>query len=311
MTRLFGMDGFIPRCSVHCAMKKFTRVCCIKWIGFLAFLFVPPLMAEPTFDAHLHYNAGHAKQFNPQQIIAILDRNSIHKALVTSIPAQYAMQLHRQAPDRILPLLGVYHNPGDKETWTQDTGLSSRVEAQLKQGNWCGIGELHLFAKDRHSPVFTGIIELAQQHRLPLLLHADPAVIDTVYEQAPGQPVIWAHAGTFPYPDLIADYLARYPALHVDLSVRDERIAPDGVLRDDWYELFVRYPDRFMVGVDTYSLSRWYAFNEAVAITRQWLRELPADVARRLAYDNAAALFEAAGTEWKTKVSEGLELSNE
>lgn len=253
-------------------------------------------MAEPIFDTHLHYNAGHAEEFNPQQFMEILDRNSIHKALVTSIPTQHAMQLHRQAPGRILPLLGVYQNPRDKETWTQDNELSSRVEAQLKQANWRGIGELHLFANDRHSPVFSRIIELAQEHRLPLLLHADPAVIDTVYQQAPGQPLIWAHAGTFPYPDLIADYLARYPALRVDLSMRDERIAPDGVLRDDWYELFVRYPDRFMVGVDTYSLSRWYSFDKAVANIRGWLRQLPGDVATRLAYDNAAALFEPART---------------
>jgi hypothetical protein len=244
----------------------------------------------------LHYNTRDAEQFSPQQIIAILDRNSIQKALVTGMPAHQAMRLHRQAPERILPLLGVYGGPKDKENWTQDTELPSRVEAQLKQGNWHGIGELHLFAKDRHSPVFTRIIELAQQHRLPLLLHADPAVIDTVYEQAPGQAVIWAHAGSFPYPDLIADYLSRYPALHVDLSVRDQRIAPDDVLRDDWYELFVRYPDRFMVGVDTYSLSRWHAFDEVVATIRRWLQQLPADVARRLAYDNAAALFEASIT---------------
>jgi predicted TIM-barrel fold metal-dependent hydrolase len=117
-------------------------------------------------------------------------------------------------------------------------------------------------------------------------------VIDTVYEQAPGHPVIWAHAGTFPYPDLIADYLTRYPALRVDLSVREERIAPNGIVRDDWYELFVRYPDRFMVGVDTYSLSRWYTFDETATGIRQWLRELPADVATRLAYGNAAALFD-------------------
>jgi hypothetical protein len=284
-------------------MKKFSPACCIKWIGCcLAFLFVPPLMAEPIFDTHLHYNAGHAKQFNPQQVIAILDRNSIAQALVTSIPAQHAMQLHRQAPGRILPLLGVYRNPGDKETWASDTGLPSRIEAQFKQGNWCGIGELHLFASDRHSPVFTRIIKFAQQHRLPLLLHADPAVIDTVYAQAPGQPVIWAHAGTFPYPDLIADYLERYPALRVDLSVRDQRIAPEGVLRDDWYELFVRYPDRFMVGVDTYSLSRWHAFDLAVANIREWLQQLPADVARRLAYGNAAVLFEASGTRQPCKI---------
>ncbi len=277
-------------------MNKSIRACCIQWIGScLATLFVSTLQAEPLFDTHLHYNARDAERISAQQIIAILDRNSIQHALVTGIPAEYALQLHRQAPVRILPLLGVYSSPEDKESWALEADLPSRIEAQLKQGNWRGIGELHLFAKDRHSPVFKQIIELAQHYRLPLLLHADPAVIDTVYEQAPLQPVIWAHAGTFPYPDLIADYLARYPALRVDLSVRDERIAPSGILRDNWYELFVRYPDRFMVGVDTYSLSRWQTYDEAVARIRRWLRELPDDVSSRLAYGNAAALFDIAG----------------
>jgi len=278
-------------------MNKSIRVCCIRWIGCcLATLFASTLTAEPLFDTHLHYNARDAEHFSPQQIIAMLDRNSIENALVTGTPAQHAIQLQQQAPARILPLLGVYRSPEDKETWARDADLPSRIEAQLRQGNWRGIGELHLFAKDRHSPVFTQIIRLAQHYRLPLLLHADPAVIDTVYQQAPGHPVIWAHAGTFPYPDLIADYLMRYPALRVDLSVRDERIAPNGVLRDSWYELFVRLPDRFMIGVDTYSLSRWHHYDEAVARIRRWLRELPADVARRLVYGNAAALFDIAGT---------------
>ena len=278
-------------------MNKSIQVCCIQWIGYcLAALSVPTLTAEPLFDTHLHYNASDAEQFSPQQIIAILDRNSIQHALVTGIPAQNVMQLQQQAPSRILPLLGVYRRPEDKESWTRDADLPSRIKARLEMGDWRGIGELHLFARDRHSPVFTQIIELAQNYRLPLLLHADPAVIDTVYEQAPGHPVIWAHAGTFPCPDLIADYLTRYPALRVDLSVRDGRIAPDGILRDDWYELFVRYPERFMVGVDTYSLSRWHAFDDAVARIRRWLQDLPADVARRLAYDNAASLFDRAGT---------------
>ena len=271
-------------------MNKTIQVCC------LAALFVSPLSAQPLFDTHLHYNARDAEQFNPQQIIATLDRNSIQKALVTSMPAQYAMQLHRQAPLRILPLLGAYRSPKDKETWTRDAELPSRIEARLEQGDWRGIGELHLFARDRHSPVFIRIIELAQQHGLPLLLHADPAVIDSVYQQAPQQAVIWAHAGTFPYPDLIADYLGRYPALRVDLSMRDQRIAPDGVLRDDWYELFVRYPERFMIGVDTYSLSRWFSYDMAVVNIREWLQQLPADVVRQMAYANAAALFEASRT---------------
>ena len=277
-------------------MNISIRDCRLKWISCcLAALFVSTLSAKPLFDTHLHYNALDAERFSPQQIIAILDRNSIQYALVTGIPAQQAILLQQQAPTRILPLLGVYRSPEDKGTWIQDADLPSRIDAQLQHGNWRGIGELHVFANDRHSPVFTQIIELGQRYRLPLLLHADPAVIDTVYEQAPGHPVIWAHAGTFPYPDLIADYLERYPALRVDLSVRDERIAPNGILHDNWYELFVRYPDRFMVGVDTYSSSRWHTFDEAVARTRRWLQELPSDIAGRLAYGNAAALFDIAG----------------
>ena len=52
----------------------------------------------------------------------------------------------------------------------------------------------------------------------------------------------------------------------------------------------------FMVGVDTYSLSRWHAFDEVAARIRRWLRELPTDVATQLVYRNAAALFDIAGT---------------
>ena len=140
-------------------------------------------------------------------------------------------------------------------------------------------------------PSIRRIIEIAAQHLLPLQIHGDPAVIDTVYDIMPSQSVIWAHAGTFPYPDLIADYLQRYPVLYVDLSVRDERIAPNGQISDEWYELFIRFPNRFMVGVDTYSLSRWNNFDAAVATIRNWLAQLPDEVAKQLAYGNAATLF--------------------
>ena len=136
---------------------------------------------------------------------------------------------------------------------------------------------------------------MAEQRQLVLQIHGDPAVIDSVYDIAPSQAVIWAHAGTFPYPDLIADYLRRYPALTIDVSVRDGRIAPHGQISDDWYELFIRFPDRFIVGVDTYSLSRWHDFDAVVASIRHWLAQLPDDVAKQLAYDNAESLFAKPG----------------
>lgn len=262
--------------------------------GLLILFYVCRLSAEPLFDAHLHYNAAHAEHYEPGQIVQKLVKNDITQAVVTSTPAHLSLRLYQQAPDRIVPLLGVYSSPDDKADWARDPELPARIEAQLTTGDWRGIGELHLFAKDRGSPVFRRIIELAVQHDLPLMLHADPAVIDKLYEIAPNQAVIWAHAGTFPYPDLLADYLERYPALRIDVSMRDERIAPNGEIADAWYELFVRHPDRFMVGVDTYSLSRWHDFENAASRIRNWLALLPDDIASRLAYQNAAAFFDTA-----------------
>jgi len=265
-------------------MYHIIRLCLIA-------LLPASLTAGPLFDTHLHYNARDAAHYSPQQIIDKLDRNGIRHAIVTGTPASHTAELYRQAPDRIVPLLGVYRSHEDKISWSNDTSLPDRVKAELSTGIWHGVGELHIFAKDRHSPVFRQLIELARLHKLPLQIHADPAVIDIVYDIAPGQPVIWAHAGTFPYPDLIADYLKRYAKLRIDLSVRDERIAPNGQISDDWYELFVKYPDRFMIGVDTFSTSRWHDLDMAVATIRNWLAQLPEDVARRLANDNAMQFF--------------------
>ncbi|MGD8641436.1 MAG: TatD family hydrolase [Gammaproteobacteria bacterium] len=252
------------------------------------------LNAEPLFDAHLHYNAADAAQFSPRQIINKLENNNVRYALVTGTPASHTQILYQYAPKRIVPLLSVYRSHEDKSSWPNDVTLPARIESELNKGTWRGIGELHIFAKDRHSLVFQRIVELAAQHHLPLQIHGDPAVIDAIYDIMPSQPVIWAHAGTFPYPDLVADYLRRYPALYIDLSVRDERIAPEGQISDEWYELLIRFSDRFLVGVDTYSVSRWKNFDTAVAIIRHWLAQLPEDVARQLAYGNAAALFDKA-----------------
>ena len=82
-------------------------------------------------------------------------------------------------------------------------------------------------------------------------MHCDPAVIDSLFAHSPNAQVIWDHAGTYPYPQLLRDYLDRYPRLYVDLSVRDERIAPNGELDPDWENLLWEYPDRFLIGVDT------------------------------------------------------------
>ena len=243
------------------------------------------------FDAHLHYNTEHSKHLKPLDVLNILKKHNIKYAAVTSRPPSLVTQLHQLAPDMIVPILGIYQTHKDKSNWPHDVAIINRLKIALRQKVWHGIGELHITAKDRHSSVFQRIINLASKHQLPLLLHADPAVIDTVYQLAPNQPVIWAHAGTFPYPDLIADYLHRYPQLHVDLSVRDQRIASNGIIKNDWYDLLNQFPDRFMIGVDTYSTNRWKNLGATVKTTQQWLEDLSPELSKKIKYKNAKRLY--------------------
>jgi hypothetical protein len=242
-------------------------------------------------DTHVHYNAEQANVFTAADIISILDQHDIIAALVTSSPAELALQLHQLAPDRIIPFLGLYQSEQDKQTWHQDRGLPARVAQALKDNAWRGVGELHLFAEHRHSSVFRDIVILATQHDLPLLMHADPAVIDRLFEIAPNATVIWAHGGAYPYPPLLGDYLNRYPNLYVDLSMRNERVAPNGILNPEWELLFMDHSDRFMVGIDTFSTSRWERYGEHIEETGLWLNQLPAEIKDRIGYQNVRKLL--------------------
>jgi len=248
-------------------------------------------VAAPLFDTHLHYSKADAEKYSPADIIKLLDRNNIAYAAVTGMPSSHAVDLYSFAPGRIILLLGIYKEHNDKSHWSDDESIPSLIETELKRGIWRGIGEIHIFSRNRNSPVFKRVIEIATEHDLPLLIHADPAVIDRVFSLSPKLKVIWAHAGKYPYPELVSDYLEQYDSLSVDLSMRDARIAPSGELDDDWYELIVNHPDRFLLGVDTYSSSRWDDFDSAVHTIRRWLSQLPEDVRVKLAYENAAAIY--------------------
>jgi len=249
------------------------------------------LAGQPLFDAHLHYNIEDAEHYPPDRIIAILGDSKIAKAVVTSRPPRQALVLHESAPSVILPILGVYRTQFEKQLWMYDRSLPGRVESLLEEGPWRGIGELHIFAKDRRNPVFLRIVELAAAHSLPLLMHCDPAVIDAIFEHAPEAKVVWAHAGAYPYPPLLRDYLDRYPNLHVDLSVRDERIAPSGAIAEAWELLLFEFSERFLVGVDTYRTERWARYPDVVKQIQNWLEQLPVEVSTAIRYENGQRLF--------------------
>ncbi len=247
------------------------------------------------FDAHLHYNPAHAKAVTPDRVGPALAGAGIARAVILARDDDLIEAAMRAAPGVIVPFLDVYRPPTDKDGWMHDADLPERMrmhlDGGLETGDWRGIGELHLFADDRHSPVFEALVILAHEHGLPLMIHGDPAVIDRAYEIAPEAVILWAHAGTFPYPALIGDYLGRYPTLHADLSMRSERLLGDGFMPMEWLDLLIEHADRFMVGVDTFSATRWQEIEEHAEEIRAWLSQLPSDVAARIAFGNAERLF--------------------
>ena len=91
-------------------------------------------------------------------------------------------------------------------------------------------------------------------------------------------------------PATIDALLARHPQLWVELALRTD-VAPAGPLDPAWADLFSRYPDRFMIGTDTWITPRWAQLPRLMADVRVWLRQLPRDLAERIASGNAEALF--------------------
>lgn len=261
-------------------------------LSLLALLALDAVAAPPMIDAHAHYSAPDAAAFAPAEVIAKLDAAGVTRLVTTSSPPALAQTLYRHAPERVIPLLGVYEADLHKARWVHDAALPARVAAQLDTGVWAGIGELHLFAADAHAPVFAALVELAAARKLVLMLHGDAAVVERAFGLAPHVRILWAHLGTEPVPAHLDAMLARHPNLWIDTSVRDARIAPHGRLLPAWRALFERHPERFLVAVDTFSVNRWRQYADVVADIRRWVAPLPEPPRSNLLHDNAARLFD-------------------
>jgi hypothetical protein len=87
--------------------------------------------------------------------------------------------------------------------------------------------------------------------------------------------------------------LRKYKTLWADLAFRTDH-APGGKLAPEWREAFLEFPDRFMLGTDTFVPERWHYIPEHAVWARAWLAELPPDVAERIGYKNGEAVLRGA-----------------
>ncbi len=136
------------------------------------------------------------------------------------------------------------------------------------------------------------IVALAVEKGLWLHAHCDDAALEILLRHDPRVKIIWAHTGFSTPPAKVAQYLARHPDLVGELSYRYD-ITGDGKLEPSWRELFLAYPDRFLLGSDTWINERWASYGRIIDYYRGWLVQLPDDVARKIAYGNGERLFPA------------------
>jgi len=254
---------------------------------------------RPLIDAHSHLDSDYLETLTTEEIIERLNRNQIDRILITSRNNNETLKLAERIPSRVIPFASIYTEGADKADWFNSTEAFDKLREDLKTGQYQGIGELHLFAHNKNSPLFEKTIKLASEYSLPILIHGDGEVIEHIFTVDPDATVIWAHLGTNPQVQFLQPMLDRYPSLYLDTSVRDQRLMGNlnrkGPLSDQllsvWREFLIHNQDRVLIGMDAFSANRWKNYDEVVANIRLWLDQLPPEVSHKLAYQNASRLF--------------------
>jgi amidohydrolase family protein len=243
----------------------------------------------PIFDAHVHYSHDAWNVVPPKDAVALMRKAGLKRALVSSSDDEGTQKLLAEAPDLIIPELRPYRKRGDVSTWTKDQDALRYVEDLLAKHRYVAIGEFHLYGADADLPIPRRIVQLAKQHGLLLHAHSDSEAIDRIFQQDANARVLWAHSGFEP-PAKVREMLRKYKTLWADLAFRSDQASGNKVT-PEWRDVFLEFPDRFMVGTDTFVPERWHYIPENAAFSRGWLADLPADVAERIAWKNGETLF--------------------
>lgn len=245
----------------------------------------------PIFDAHIHYSHDAVELVPPAQAAQILRAAGLRGALVSSSDDAGTQALLAAAPDLIVPELRPYRTRADTAGWVRDDGIVAYLEARMARYRYVGIGEFHLYGAEAELPVPRRMVALARERDYLLHAHSDVDAVERLFVQWPEARILWAHSG-FEQPQRVHEMLRRHPRLWCDLAYRSEHAA-GAQLDPAWRALFEAFPDRFMLGTDTFTPERWHAIGPHARMARQWLATLPAPLSQALAWRNAEALLKA------------------
>ena len=243
---------------------------------------------------------------------------------------QRTLTAYEQYPGRVIPFIGLNGvSPITRE-------VLEYVDAQLATGKFRGIGEVlsrhygfstetgagtSLEAGDytipMDSPGVQDLMCLAAKHNAVMIVHMETTeetvpALERALQRNPTTKVIWAHqthlktldGSTAQHarkadPEQIANLLDKYPNLYAYIAPGFESrflSSGDGRLPDRWKNLYEKYQDRFVVGLDGPFLANW---EEPTGVTlsakliRIWLANLTPSTQAKLAAENMERILEA------------------
>ena len=263
----------------------------------------------PLFDAHLHYNEeawnGQTGPHPVADVLARIKRSGVKAIVANSRPndgskALAASPETRQAGVTVVPFVRLYRNRADYDSWFKDETIYAMVQAEFARGvagdqagQFKGIGEFHLYdSANANGPVAKKLMQFAAKNKLAVLAHVDDTAIDLLMANAPDARLIWAHTGIGGAAvGRVDELFKKYPLLMGELSYRPGLTCDSGKLCAEWKALLLKYPNRFMIGSDTWVNQRWQYYEDLMKGYRVWLGDLPIDVAKKIGWSNGADLF--------------------
>lgn len=279
-------------------MMRMTRAS--SWWRFAiaaALLAASPVRAaeEPIeiFDAHLHYNWEPTPYYQVEEVLALFKKHRVTGVLATSRPNTGTHALMDAKADGlwVVPFVRPYRIRPDIQTWFNDPTIFDLVQDEFKRGYYRGIGEFHLSGKAAATEWVKKAVDFAVANDLYLHAHADDEAVEILMRHNGRAKIIWAHTGFSLAPSRVASMLATYPQLWGELSYRSGITGAGGALTPEWRAMFEKYPDRFLLGSDTWVSERWSSYGAIMAEYRNWLKQLPPAVAKQIAHGNAKRLF--------------------
>ncbi len=216
----------------------------------------------PIFDAHLHYNWEPVPHFPLDKVLALFRQHKVSGILATSRPNDGTRALVEAKPKDlwVVPFIRPYRVRADIQSWMNDATIQDLIETEYKRGYYVGVGEFHLSGKAAATKLVKRTVDFAVERNLYLHAHADDEALEILFAHNPKARIIWAHTGFSTPADKVAAYLERYP-------------------------------DRFLLGSDTWIDQRWDSYGSIMADYRSWLAQLPQAVAEKIAFRNAEQLF--------------------